>query len=294
MNGKTILITGVNGFIGRWAAERLQQGNRILGLSRDGAAPAGVVGVQGDITAMDRLRVKGPVDYCIHLAAISDVQACDRDPLQAFRSNVQGTSNVLQWCSAQGVRGLLLASSGKVYGSGPGTVREDAIPRPYNMYGITKAYADYLAQGYGRLHRLPVLSMRLVNVYGPGDPNSSRIIPSTIRSLREGVAPVLYGDGSTERAFLYVTDVVSFIERALSALEQGNGGIYNVSPPSQYSIRTIVETIVRLMASSLQPRYQEGKAVPSDCILLQDKARALGWEPQVPLEEGLRQVIAAS
>ncbi|MBI4021198.1 MAG: NAD-dependent epimerase/dehydratase family protein [Candidatus Aenigmarchaeota archaeon] len=278
---RTIAITGGSGFIGSWLAKSLHA-DRVVDISRRSGQ---------DLAHLGNLGVR--VDYCVHLAGVSDVKECERDPQRAFEVNVEGTLRVLRWCQRSGVKGVIFASSGKAYGSGDGPVDERQPLEPYNMYGRSKAWADYLAQGFSWTHRLPVITARLVNVYGPGDQNTARIIPYTIDAVRRGERPVIYGDGSARRAFIYVSDVVAFFLAALDRLEEGHeGGVFNVSTDETYPIRDVVTRIIRRMGSGLEPRFLPGDASRSDYLLRNAKARSLGWEPRVGMDQGLQETIA--
>lgn len=290
IEGKRILVTGANGFIGRWVRKSLEEKNKVIGISMSGHVGEGEM-LKGDISTIASIP---PVDYCIHLAAISDVEECEKNPLRAMEVNVAGTLNILRLCSEVGVKGVIIASSGKVYGecSGQETVSEEKVVNPYNVYGFTKAQADYISLGFSSIHNLPVVSARLVNVYGPGDASATRIIPSTIQAIKRGEQPIIYGDGSVKRTFIHISDVMNFFQCVLQGFDRGmKGGVFNVSTDQKYTMKQIIGKIIELMGSDIQPKYLKGGKAKSDYILKSDKAQSWGWKPLIALEEGLKEMI---
>ena len=224
--GKSVLVTGANGFVGSWVAKALvDRGADVVAIIRDmhpkhqpayqEEAMAGLAGmVKGDITAYEevaRVFNEYGVELCFHLAAQAIVGAANRAPLSTFDTNIKGTWNVLEAARSTGtLKGLVVASSDKAYGEHEELPYTEEFPlNGLNPYDASKACADILARAYARTYELPVTVARCANIYGGGDMNFSRIVPDTIRSLLQGREPVIRSDGKPVRDYMYIEDAVS-------------------------------------------------------------------------------------
>jgi CDP-glucose 4,6-dehydratase len=215
----TVLVTGAQGFVGSWLAERLlDEGRRVVALRRD-VDPASRFRAEGieercilalaDLTdhdALVRVMNEHGVEEVFHLAAQTIVGTANRAPLATWEANVRGTWSLLEACRALGtVRRVVVASSDKAYGDHDELpYREDFALQPRYPYDVSKACTDMIARSYSHTYELPVAVTRLANVYGPGDLNWSRIVPDSARALARGERPVIRSDGTPERDYLYV------------------------------------------------------------------------------------------
>lgn len=234
-------------------------------------------------------------DVCIHLAAISHVEDSRSDPLKALEVNVQGTWNVLQACLDSNVKSVVIAASNHIYGDQETyPVPETAQLNQLDLYSVTKICADYLARCYAHNYELPVSSIRNTNCYGPEDPHESHIVPGTIQSVLRGEHPVIRGDGSTSKSYLYVEDVVDSYLLVAEGMYEGDispGEVFNVSCPP-ISVTDLVEKIMRLMDASDtfialgEINDQSNERMDSS------KIEKIGWKPNHTLDEGLVKTIA--
>src|SRR4051794_40681142 len=220
-SGTTVLVTGAQGFIGSWLAERLvNAGSEVVVLRRD-YDPGSRFHSEGiedrctvvhaavlDYESLLRVIHQYRFDAVFHLAAQALVGIANRSPLATYESNVRGTYSLLEAVRAAGVvgdrgEGVVWASSPKAYG-GVGSVpyREDHPLEPTYPYDVSKACADLIARSYAATFDMPVAVTRLANVYGGGDSNFTRIVPETMRAVIRGDRPVLRSDGSPERDFI--------------------------------------------------------------------------------------------
>jgi CDP-glucose 4,6-dehydratase len=310
--GETALVTGAQGFIGSWLAERLlDEGARVVALQRDVPALsrfrlAGLAErcdlVQADLCDYESLlRVLNEYDVSIafHLAAQTIVGTAHRSPLSTFETNVRGTYTLLDACRATGVvgdpvRAIVVASSDKAYGEHRELpYREGFALEPRYPYDVSKACTDMIARSYAATYGMPVAVTRLANVYGGGDFNFSRIVPDTIRALIAGERPVIRSDGTPERDYLYVEDAVDAYLAVLDSLasEEQRGRAWNAGNGQPVSVRALVEKLIAAAGAEVEPEIQgEGKpAGEIDRQWLDSSAiRAeLGWEPRWELERGL-------
>jgi CDP-glucose 4,6-dehydratase len=310
--GEVALVTGAQGFIGSWLAERLlDEGAKVVALQRDVPALsrfrlAGLEErcdvVQADLCDYESLlRVLGEYDVSIvfHLGAQTIVGTANRSPLSTFDTNVRGTYTLLDACRASGVlgdavRAIVVASSDKAYGEHEELpYREDLALEPRYPYDVSKACTDLIARSYAATYGMPVAVTRLANVYGGGDFNFSRIVPDTIRALIQGERPVIRSDGTPERDYLYVEDAVDAYLAVLDSLadERRHGRAWNAGNGRPVSVRALVDTLIAAAGADVEPEVQgEGKpAGEIDRQWLDSSAiRAeLGWEPRWELERGL-------
>ena len=224
-------------------------------------------------------------DVVVHLAAQTIVSEAYADPVATFEANV-----ALAWRTAAAAPRCVFASTDQVYGPGPPVpVAEDAPLEPEGPYATSKAAADLLVR------TLPgAVVARLANVYGPGDRHATRLVPGVVAAVREGRRPVVRGDGSARRDLVHVDDAVDAL---LVLAERGEEGeAYNVGTGRPHSVLEVVEAVLRVAGSDLEPDVL-GDAPPGEGgerALDSAKLRALGWEPRVGLEEGLRRVWEAS
>lgn len=310
--GKAVLVTGAQGFLGSWLAERLlEEGARVVVPRRDfdPAARFRADGIEErcalvacdvlDYEALLRVINEYEVRAVFHLAAQTIVGTANRSPLSTFETNVRGTYNLLEACRVTGVVGdpverVVVASTDKAYGKHDELpYREDAPLHPAYPYDVSKACADLIARSYAVTFALPVAVTRLANLYGGGDLAWSRIVPDVARALAEGRRPVIRSDGSPERDYLYVEDAVEAylaIGRSLDR-EELRGRAWNAGWGRPVSVRDLVDRLIAAAGGDAEPDVQ-GEGVPPgeiDRQYLDSTAirEELGWEPRVQLDDGL-------
>ena len=308
----TVLVTGAQGFIGSWLAERLlDAGARVVVPRRDFEPDArfrtdgieercviAAADVQ-DYEAMTRVLNEHRVDTVFHLAAQTIVGTANRSPLSTFEANVRGTYVLLEACRAVGVVGdpverIVVASSDKAYGSHDELpYREDFALQPSFPYDVSKACADMIARSFAVTYDLPVAVTRFANVYGGGDLNWSRIVPDTCRALAKGEAPAIRSDGTPERDYLYVEDAVDAYLAVAASLDDQRlrGRAWNAGWGAPLAVREIVDRLIVVARSDAVPEVL-GKGTPHgeiDRQFLDSSAihAELGWQPRTSLDDGL-------
>lgn len=310
--GQRVLVTGATGFFGSALTMRLvQYGARVVGLVLAGPpAPAlrgkgserSVELVRGSVTdraLLERTLAEHAVDIVYHLGAQAIVSTANRSPVTTFETNIAGTWNLLEACRLNGhLRAVVIASTDGVYWSHADLpCREDFGLNAEYPYDVSKACADLIARTYFRTFGVPTIVTRSTNVYGPGDLNFTRIIPSTIRSVLDGVSPVIRSDGSPERGYIYIDDLVDLYLLLVERIEATRGEMINVGHDRPVPVREVVERLLQVAGrSDLRPTVL-GKGTPAGEVdrlwLDAGKGKAvLGWEPRVSLDEGLRRALA--
>ncbi len=210
--------------------------------------------------------------------------------------NVGGTVSVLEAMRDAGVRRVVLASSGAVYGEQPTQpVREDATPQPGSPYAVSKLAAEFYVRTIGALWGIETVSLRIFNAYGPGQPLRASfppVIPSFLQRIITGGSVIVHGDGANTRDYVYIDDVVDAL--AAAATTPGiDREVINVGSGVETSIADLVRLIEQVTGRDAQRIIS--KTSPGVSRLRADlsKARALlGYAPRFTLEQGLRQTIS--
>jgi CDP-glucose 4,6-dehydratase len=305
-------VTGAQGFVGSWLAERLQgDGARVVTLLRD-VEPQSRFATEGiaarctqvhadlvDYEALVRTLNEHNIRAVFHLAAQTIVGIANRSPLSTFETNIRGTYTLLEACRAVGVVGepierIVVASSDKAYGRHDELpYREDFPLQARYPYDVSKAATDMIARSYAATYEMPIAVTRLANVYGGGDPNGSRIVPDTIRALIDGKQPVIRSDGSPERDYLYIEDAVDAYLAIAESLDDHArwGRAWNAGTGAPVAVRDLVAQLIAVSGKDAEPDIQ-GDGTPAgeiDRQFLDSTAMRteLGWEPHWDLERGL-------
>jgi UDP-glucose 4-epimerase len=302
------LVTGGCGFIGSTIVRALlARGDRVRVLDDlSSGRRENLAGLAGVELLQDDLRSKAAcekacagVAVVYHQAARPSVPRSIEDPQGSFDVNVVGTHHLLLAARAARVRRVVLASSSSVYGDQPALPkREDQPPAPMSPYAAQKLAAEQLALAFSRSMGLEAVALRYFNVFGPRqDPNSAyaAVVPAFSSKLLAGQAPVIYGDGGQTRDFSFVEDVARANLLAGSA-PAASGLAINVAGGQRVSLLELFELLARLCgAQGVRPRHAPARTGDiRDSLASIDRAReALGWRPEVGLEEGLRRTVAA-
>jgi CDP-glucose 4,6-dehydratase len=309
---RPVLVSGGTGLLGSWLTRGLlDRGARVVLLVRDRVPDALVfsdgsadrcVLVSGDVRdgrTVERVLTEYEVDAVFHLAAQTIVEHALRDPVGTFRSNVEGTWELLDACRRSGrPQRIVVASSDKAYGSQPVLpYTEDQPLAGRHPYDVSKSCTDLITQSYAVSYDLPVVVTRCGNLYGGGDLNFNRLIPGTIRAALEGTRPVLRSDGTPRRDYLYVEDAVdAYVATAERAHEPGvRGEAFNYSTETPMDALQVTRGVLEACGrTDLEPDIQ-GTATHEiqDQYLAADKARErLGWRARVDFARGLEPTVA--
>ena len=297
------LITGGAGFLGAALANELvRQGHQVRVLDDVSAGNPERLGrrvlfTRGDVCDIPRLwTLLQGVDCVYHLAARVSVSESILYPRDYNDINVGGTVSVMEAMRDAGIKRVIFSSSGALYGEqGQQPIREDAVPHPTSPYAVSKVAAEYYVSTIGALWGIETVSLRIFNVFGPGQqlpPSHAPVIPQLVKQALSGGSLVIFGDGTQTRDFVYLDDVIAALVAAATA-RGVNRLVINVGSGQETSINELVEEIARLTGRELHTLYnrQESGGVSrlvADISLARQK---LGWSPRVGLREGLRRVL---
>jgi UDP-glucose 4-epimerase len=298
-----VLVTGGAGFIGSHLTDAfLARGDDVLVVDdlsrgRHGRLDDQVSMQKLSITDADGLAAlvkRARPELICHLAAQIDVRASVVAPADDARTNAVGTVNVLEAARAADARVLFCSTGGALYGrDAPIPSLEDVLPLPESPYGVAKYCAEQYVGLYNRLHGCGHMILRLANVYGPRQDPAGEAGVITIFSARvlAGRRPVIYGDGTQTRDYVYVGDAVSAF---LAAADQGRPGIWNIGTGIEVSVLDLARLIGEAAGRDVNPEFappRPGELQRS--ALAADRAwRDLGWRPEVSLADGVSRVYS--
>lgn len=258
-----------------------------------------IYGNGGDVRDIDLLNdaMKG-MDYVFHLAAMWLLH-CKDFPRTAFTVNIEGTFNVLEACVNNNIKKLVYSSSASVYGDAVEVPMTESHPyNNKNFYGATKISGEAMCTAFNDRYGLPVIGLRYMNVYGPGQDQTAvytGVVPIMLNKIDANESPVINGDGSQAYDFIYVEDVAKCNVAALTS--DVEYGFYNVGTGVQTSIRELCDTILRLTESELKVTYKpysenDARALVKNRIGSPVKARnEIGFEYTYDLDTGLKRLI---
>ncbi len=191
-----------------------------------------------------------------HQAALPSIPRSVQDPLTTNAVNITATLNVLLASRDEGIGRVVYASSSSAYGNSPvNPRREDAGPQPLAPYAVAKLAGEHYCQAFANVYGMETVSLRYFNVFGPRqDPDSqySAVIPSFIRCIASGEAPVIFGDGRQTRDFTFVDNVVAANVLAATA-PIPNGEVFNIACGDSVTVNALVDELADIMGVTVAP-----------------------------------------
>ena len=291
------LITGAAGFLGSSLANHLaREGHQVDDLSTGDpkVLSPDVHFTRGDVSDRPKLwTLLQEVDVVYHLAARVSVQESILYPRDYNTVNVGGTVALMEAMRDVGVKRVVLASSGAVYGDmNDGSLKESDIPNPRSPYAVSKISAEHYVRTIGSLWNMETVSLRIFNAYGPGQhlpPSHPPVVPHYLRQALRGGTLVAHSNGSQTRDYIYVDDVVSAMVAAATA-PNVNGLVINVGSGVETSVKQLVNTVLNVTNSKANVVYNNQTSggvsrMKADLSVSKEKLR---FTPSIGLEEGLR------
>lgn len=309
---RKVFVTGFEGFLGSHLTKTLiSYGAKIIGLDINTFRKETILRSQdykkiivykGSVANRNLVRSilrKHSVNIIFHLAAEAIVSRSYKNPLNAFKSNIMGTWEVLEAARQyKAVQAIVVASSDKAYGSHKKLpYREDAPLIANHPYDVSKSCADLIANTYFHTYGLPVAITRCGNIYGPGDFNFSRLIPDTLRCLVLDKILQIRSDGSFVRDYVYVDDIVAGYIKIAELFEKSklSGESFNLSDEKPLTVVKLLNEIEKINFGENKLNYKimnTAKYEIKEQYLSSAKARrVLGWKPKYSLEKGLKKTI---
>lgn len=308
------LVTGGAGFIGsNLCARLLDMGRDVVCLDdfNDYYSPArkwaNIQGLQASprfhlerltITDQQGLRQvfeRHAITEIVHLAARAGVRPSLREPVLYGAVNVQGTLHLLELSREHHVARFVFGGSSSVYGVGARAPfhEEDAADRPISPYAATKRAGELLCHTYAHLYGIPMLCLRFFSVYGPRQ-RPDLALPRFTQAMLSGQAITLYGDGNSARDYTYVGDVVDAVVAGLRLDPAPLYEIVNIGNSSPLPLHALVEQLEEALGvkAAIRSEPDQPGDVPLTYASIEKAKSLLGWQPRVPLAEGIRQFVA--
>jgi len=312
-DSRSVLVTGGAGFIGSHLTEELvRMGAEVTiadNFSRGDFEKIDHLQEEIELRPVDLTTHKGcieateEVDDIFHLAAsVGGIHYIQRQNVHGLTPSVLMNQHMLEAAQVNDVDRFMFASSACIYRQQHDDLNrfseKQAIPaNPHSTYGWAKILGEVACDAYHTDTDIHTGAVRIFNCYGPNeslDPDSSHVIPSLCRKVikaEDGDAIELFGDGTQERGFIYVTDLVEGIVRAME--HKTDGKPINLGNGDEIvTINELAETIIDISGKDLHVEHDLSKPTGTDKYAIDDtKMKAeLDWEPSVPLEEGLEKV----
>jgi dTDP-glucose 4,6-dehydratase len=295
-------ITGINGFVGAAAARRLlEAGEEVSGLARKESDNSRIADIAskldikfGSITDKEAVRkavLEAKPDTILHFATYGGYPTKQKDKELSLTTNILGTLYLLEAAKEAGVKMVVNVGSSSEYGAKSVPMKEDMLLEPNIYYGVAKAAQTLLCQQFTRAEGLPIVTGRLLSVYGGGE-EEGRLVRMLVTNALEG-KPFTLGAPETARDYIYIDDVID----GLVAIGKSGkpGEIYNIGSGVQTTLKEIVDTILKVTGSVSVPNWN-AYATPRTFdtniwVSDQTKTNSLIGAPKVSLEEGLRKTI---
>src|SRR3989338_2896907 len=299
---KNVLVTGGAGFIGSHVVDRLlADGHRVTVIDNCSTGREANLAhqknntrlrfIKADITSFD---VISPYfknqEIVFHLAALADIVPSIVSPRNYYAANVMGTMNVVEASRLAQVKKFVYTASSSCYGipHEDGPTKETAAINPQYPYALTKYLGEETALHWGQVYKLPVVSLRLFNVYGPRSRTSGTygaVFGVFLAQKLDGKPYTIVGDGNQRRDFIYVTDVAdAFVTAGFSEVQ---GEVFNVGNGNPQSINKLV-ALLGGEKIHIPKRPGEPDCTWADITKIQ---KQLGWKPKVAFEEGVKNIL---
>ena len=298
------LVTGGAGFIGSHVVDRLLADGHTVAIVDNLSTgrpvlvnPAATLHVEDLRSArLDRVFAAARPDVVVHLAAQASVPRSVGDPMYDASVNLLGTINLLAAAQRAGVRRVVYTSTGgAAYGdTDVMPTPEDHPTRPMSPYGVSKVAAERYLDAWSAIAGVPVLTLRLANIYGPRQNplGEAGVIAIFAHRLVRDQECVVYGDGDQTRDYVYVGDVADAAARAISRPDAV--GVVNVATGIETTVNTLYRQLATIAGAKRPARHAPARPGEQRRSVL-DATRAskmLGWSPRVSLETGLERTYA--
>lgn len=252
--------------------------------------------VYGDVCDRDFIKdLVEDVEIIYHLAAISGVVPCNKNPRLAFKVNVEGTLNALEQSIREDVEYFVYPSSAAVYGEIDGDLaKEDMPPNPLNNYGAMKASCEALCKAYYNSYGLGTVVLRFTNIYGVGTyPKWRTVVTNFIKRALTGEPLIIHGSGEQKRDFVHIDDVAEIYKLVINPKAKGEvfnaGGGYTASVKE---LANIVASIAKEKGIEVEIRFKEARESKERTFAYDvSKIKSLGFEPKYDIRKGVEKTF---
>lgn len=308
---KNVFVTGPTGLLGSYLVkELLNQKANIFVLVRD-YIPNSLFFLDNldkkvniiwgdllDLGLLQRVLNEFDINTVFHLGAQAIVGTANRSPISTFKSNIEGTWNLLEACRLSSwVKKIIVASSDKAYGEQKNLpYTEESSLQGKHPYDVSKSCTDLIAQSYFHTYKLPVCVTRCGNFFGGGDLHFNRIIPGTIKYILDNKNPVIRSNGLFIRDYIYVKDVVDAYLTLAQNMDNPEiiGQSFNFSTDQPFNVIQMVDLILDLMGNKfLKPIIlnQASNEIPEQHLSSAKAYKILNWRAKYGVNNGIKETI---
>lgn len=298
---KKILVTGGAGFIGSNLVNRLIAENyQVIVIDNLSTGNKENLNPKAKFYKIDICNPKiakifkaEKPEFIFHYAAQSQIQNSIKNPVYNGNINILGSLNILENCKKFGVKKIIFASTGAVYGE----AKIIPTPEDYSLftlspYGITKLTIEKYLHYYWKIFDLPYVILRYSNVYCPhqNPKNETGVVTIFCNKMLLNIQPIINGDGKQTRDFIYINDAV---EAAILALKKNVTGVFNIGTGKETSINAIFQKIKELTGSSVNEIHGPIKIGEQkrSCLDIKKAGKELSWQPRYSLDKGLKETV---
>jgi len=309
LSNKNILVTGATGLVGSHLVQKLMTipGAHVVCLVREKNPQSyfyeqgfdtKVTSAYGDLSDKERMFdivAKYEIDYIFHIGAQAIVPTALINPYEAFTSNIMGTIHILEAARmCPRVKAVVVASSDKAYGKKCDNATEDNPMAGNHPYDVSKSCTDLIARTYHDTYGIPVTVSRFGNIYGPGDLNLNRIIPGIITSVITNTTLEVRSDGTFERDYVYVKDVVDGYITLAEQIDLAKGQAFNFSSGYNYSVLDLIAKIGDVLGQKVSYKIvnNQKNEIPSQSLNYDKAKRMLGWNSTHSFEDSVKETYA--
>ncbi len=301
------LVTGGAGFIGSNIAEMLvEKGVEVVVLDSMYLGDASnleeikdkIKLVEGSVLNEEDLEeALDGCDTVFHMAARSSSPMHKDDPTEGARVNIEGFVKTVEAAKEEGVEKVVYASTSSMYGSVEPPHQEDMDVEPVNLYTASKMSREMYAKCYSYQEDIQTTGLRFFSVYGPHEKAKgeyANVVTQFLWKMQNGEQPVIWGDGTQERDFVYVKDVARANIKAAERREELDGEVFNIGTGNPVNFNTVVELLNEHLGKDIDAEKIEN---PRDKYVHEHKAdnskaqEILGWQPQNSFKEGLKKTV---
>ncbi|RAP52597.1 MAG: GDP-mannose 4,6-dehydratase [Methanosphaera sp. rholeuAM270] len=305
MKNKRCIVTGGAGFIGSHIVESLLNQNVAKVTIIDNMTTGKVENLKdldhdrielvcGDITDLDLESIFENHDYVFHEAALVSVPESIKNPTLTNKINIEGTFNVFKASCKNNIEKVVCASSAAVYGETEVLPNIETLPlQPLSPYAVSKATMELYAYTFSQSYNLATACLRYFNVFGPRqnvDSAYSGVIPKFITTLLKGEQPIIYGDGTQTRDFVFVKNIA---EANITVAKSDVTGVYNIAHGSTINIKELLERICEIMGYEFNPKYEAVRSgdIKNSVADISKAQEAFGYENEHDFNKELEETI---
>lgn len=293
-----IIVTGGAGFIGSNLVDALiKRGHNVLIIDNLSTGKKEYINSRADFFELDLLEFEKiqplfeSVDFVFHEAALPRIPLSIEKPIETNDINIKGTLNVLMASREAGAKKFIYASSSSALGGNTETpMKEEGVCQPLNPYALQKYVGELYCKIFADIYKLPTVSLRYFNVYGPRQPREGSYVPVIgifLTQKKQGKELTITGDGEQTRDFTHVFDVVRANILAMESEKVGRGEVINIGAGNNHSINEIAKLVGGEITHIPLPSGEM-----RDTLADISKAKELlGWQPQITLEEGIKKLL---